>query len=48
MQMETKSILNQEFSEQGGLEVPVVIDKIFKEHPQMKEEVQEKLEKNRI
>ncbi|MEE0713144.1 MAG: nucleoid-associated protein, partial [Blautia sp.] len=45
VQMETKSILNQEFSEQGGLEVPVVIDKIFKEHPQMKEEVQEKLEK---
>ena len=45
VQMETKSILNQEFSEQGGLEVPVVIDKIFKEHLQMKEEVQEKLEK---
>ena len=26
-------------------EVPVVIDKIFREHPEMKEEVQEKLEK---
>lgn len=45
VQMETKSILNQEFAEQGGFEVPVIIDKIFKEHPQMKEEVQEKLEK---
>lgn len=45
VQMETKSILNEEFSSQGGFEVPVVIDKIFKEHPQMKEEVQEKLEK---
>ena len=32
-------------SQQGGFEVPVVIDKIFKEHPEMKEEVQEKLEK---
>lgn len=45
VQMETKSILNEEFTQQGGFEVPVVIDKIFKEHPQMKEEVQEKLEK---
>lgn len=45
VQMETKSILNQEFADQGGFEVPVIIDKIFKEHPQMKEEVHEKLEK---
>ena len=34
VQMETKSILNEEFAQQGGFEVPVVIDKIFKEHPQ--------------
>lgn len=45
VQMKTKSILNQEFAEQGGFEVPVIIDKIFSEHPQMKEEVSEKLEK---
>lgn len=45
VQMETKSILNQELEQQGGFEVPVVIDKIFREHPQMKAEVQEKLEK---
>ena len=45
VRMETKSILNEEFTQQGGFEVPVVIDKIFKEHPEMKEEVQEKLEK---
>ena len=37
VRMETKSILNEEFTQQGGFEVPVVIDKIFK--------VQEKLEK---
>ena len=43
--METKSILNREFTEQGGFQVPEVVDKIFKDHPDMKEEVQEKLEK---
>lgn len=45
MQMETKSILNEELTRQGGFEVPQVVDKIFREHPQMKEEVKEKLEK---
>ena len=45
VQMETKSILNREFTEQGGFQVPEVVDKIFKDHPDMKEEVQEKLEK---
>ena len=43
--METKSILNREFAEQGGFQVPEVVDKIFKDHPDMKEEVHEKLEK---
>lgn len=43
--METKSIINQELAKQGSLDIPVVIDKIFKEKEQMKEEVQEKLEK---
>lgn len=45
VQMETKSILNREFTEQGGFQVPEVVDKIFKDHPDMKEEVYEKLEK---
>ena len=45
VQMETKSILNREFTEQGGFQIPEVVDKIFKDHPDMKEEVQEKLEK---
>lgn len=45
IQMETKSILNREFAEQGGFQVPEVVDKIFKDHPDMKEEVHEKLEK---
>ena len=45
VQMETKSILNREFAEQGGFQVPEVVDKIFKDHPDMKKEVHEKLEK---
>lgn len=45
VQMETKSIINQEFADQGSIDVPAVMDKIFKEHPKMREEVQEKLEK---
>ena len=40
VQMETKSILNREFTEQGGFQIPEVVDKIFKDHPDMKEEVQ--------
>ena len=45
VRMETKSILNEELTSQGGFQVPQVVDKIFKDHPQMKEEVKEKLEK---
>lgn len=45
VQMETKSIINQELSEKGSLDVPTVIDRIFKDQEEMKEEVQEKLEK---
>ena len=45
VQMETKSIINEEFSKDGVLDVPVVMDKIFKEHPNMRKEVEEKLEK---
>lgn len=45
VQMETKSIINEEFSKDGVLDVPVVMDKIFKAHPNMRKEVEEKLEK---
>lgn len=45
VQMETKSIINEELAQEGGLDVPVVMDRIFGEHPQMRQEVQEKLEK---
>ena len=44
VQMETKSIINQALEEDGGFAVPVLIDKIFKEQEEMKEQVIEKLE----
>lgn len=45
VQMEAKSIINEELARKGSLDVPVVIDRIFKDQVQMKEEIQEKLEK---
>lgn len=45
VQMEAKSIINQELAEKGSLDIPVVMDKIFKEKVEMKEEVQEKMDK---
>ena len=45
VQMETKSIINEELTEKGSLDVPTVIDRIFKDKVEMKEEVQEKLDK---
>ena len=45
VQMETKSIINQALEEDGGFAVPVLIDKIFKEQEEMKEQVIEKLDK---
>ncbi|MCI5994627.1 MAG: nucleoid-associated protein [Blautia sp.] len=45
IRMETKSIINQELEEKGSLDVPTVIDRIFRDKTEMKEEVQEKLEK---
>lgn len=43
--METKSIINQTLEEEGSFAVPVLIDKIFKEQEEMKEEVIRKLDK---
>lgn len=45
VQMETKSIINQTLEEEGSFAVPVLIDKIFKEQEEMKEEVIKKLDK---
>ena len=45
VQMETKSIINQTLEEEGSFAVPVLIDKIFKEQEEMKEEVIRKLDK---
>ena len=45
IQMETKSIINQELAEKGSLDVPVVIDRIFKDKEEMKAEVTERLQK---
>lgn len=45
VRMETKSIISQELAEQGSLDIPAVVDKIFKEKPELKEEFQEKIEK---
>jgi len=46
--METKSIISQELAEQGSLDIPVIVEKIFKEKPELKEEFQEKIEKYHI
>ena len=48
VRMETKNIINQELEEKGSLEILPVIDKIFKEKQDLKEEVQEKIEKCNI
>lgn len=45
VQMETKSIINQTLEEEGSFTVPVLMDKIFKEQEEMKEEVLQKLDK---
>lgn len=43
--MEAKSIINQELSEQGSIDIPTVAQKIFREKPELREEFVEKMEK---
>lgn len=43
--MEAKSVINQELEENGVLDIPTVVNKIFKEKPELKEAFQEKIEK---
>lgn len=46
--MNTKNIIYTEFEEAGSLSIPDVLDKVFCEKPEFKEEVHEKLEKYNI
>lgn len=43
--MNTKNIIYTELEEEGSLSIPNVLDKVFAEKPEFKEEVHEKLEK---
>lgn len=43
--MEAKNIIHEELAEEGSLNIPRVIDKIFKEKEEFKQEVKEKLDK---
>lgn len=45
VQMDTKQIIHSKLEEEGCLHIPDVIDEVFREKPEFKEEVQEKLEK---
>ena len=47
-QMETKQVIHEQLTETGAVDVPFVLDKVFKEKEACKEEVQEKLEKYKM
>ncbi len=47
-QMETKSILQNEFAEEGLLDIPKITEKIYGSQPEIKEAFTEKLEKYHI
>jgi len=47
-QMETKQIIHDQLAETGAVDVPFVLDQVFKEKEEYKEEVQEKLEKYKM
>jgi len=46
--MEAKSIIHEELADEGSLNIPRVIDKIFKEKEEYKQEVREKLDQYHI
>ncbi len=48
VQMETKQIIHDQLAETGIVDVPFVLDQVFKEKEEYKEEVQEKLEKYKM
>lgn len=47
-QMEAKQVIHNQLAETGAVDVPFVLDKVFKEKEECKEEVQEKLEKYKM
>lgn len=48
VQMETKQVIHNQLEENGVIDVPFVLDKVFKEKEEFKQEVNEKLEKYHI
>lgn len=48
VQMETKQVIHKQLEETGAVDVPFVLDKVFKEKEEFKQEVNEKLEKYHI
>lgn len=46
--MKAKSIFHNEFVNQGEIDVPVVVDKIFEDRPELKEVFNEKVEKYNV
>lgn len=48
VQMETKQVIHNQLEETGIVDVPFVLDKVFKEKEEFKQEVNEKLEKYHI
>lgn len=48
VQMETKQIIHEQLAETGAVDVPFVLDQVFREKEEYKEEVQEKLEKYKM
>ncbi len=46
--MKAKNIIHNEIADQGKIDVPVVIDKIFEDRPELKEEFNQKIEKYNI
>ena len=45
VQMEAKQVIHQQLEESGAVDVPLVLDRVFKEKEEFKQEVNEKLEK---
>lgn len=46
--MKAKNIIHNEIVEQGEINVPVIIDKIFDDRPELKEEFEQKVEKYKV
>lgn len=47
-QMETKQVIHEQLSETGAVDVPFVLDRVFQEKEEYKEEIKEQLEKYKM